>query len=145
MKYKFLVYTFFGLIFFTGCNGNENKLSEEEKKENELLDTEEAKSVVKDSIIYFNGNQKTIELNENQYFGFLFEADDQNLEWVLDPSIDQNLAYVSESYEPEFGNEKKKLNGKQFFTFQTLKKGKSTVKFVSKNKEMSKLIEIVIK
>lgn len=57
---KYIYWTFSLAIFFNfiSCGENDKTKNSVEINENELLDTKEPKSIVKDSITYYNGNQK---------------------------------------------------------------------------------------
>ena len=144
MKYPLLI-TLLIPILFISCGNKADTLNEVETNEEELLATNEAKSIVKDSITFYNGNQKRIDVDFGHYFGFLFEADQQDLQWELVPPINDKIAYVSESFEPEVDSENQKANGKQYFVFSALKSGQSTIKFKSKKTQEVKSIQINIK
>ena len=144
MKYYFLIITQISILLFS-CGNKADNSNEVETNEEELLDTKEAKSIIKDTITFYNGNQKKIEVDFGHYFGFLFEADQQDLQWELVPPMNHQIAYVSESFEPEVDSDNQKANGKQYFVFSALKSGQSTIKFKSKKTQEVKSIQINIK
>ena len=145
MNITYKILALFALITFNACGNNADNSNEVETSEEELLDTNEAKSIIKDSITFYNGNQKSIDVNFGHYFGFLFEADQQDLQWELVPTINHQIAYISESFEPEVDSENQKANGKQYFLFHALKSGQSTIKFKSIKTQEIKTIQIKIK
>lgn len=130
------------LLLFSSC-GKETK-SDIASNEDELVNALKPQSIVKDSFTYYNGLQKNIAVNYGEYFGFVFEADGQELEWEMSSAIDPNIAYVAESYEPEVDTEDAPANGKHYFTFHALTKGKAKLKFKSKNSKDIRTIHITI-
>lgn len=138
---KSIVLLAFSLLLIS-CNKDESK---QEKEENNVLKTELPESFERDSITYYNGNQQKIDISLDQYFGFGFMTEGQELEWELDSILSPNLAYVSEIYEASTDTKKEIKSGKQFYTFQANKKGIAKIKFKSKLNNQSKVIEINIK
>lgn len=134
----------FVVLCSTSCSKKPTK-NTVTSNESQLVNSEKPESMIKDSITYYNGNQKTIELEVGEYFGFMFETEAQELLWKLSSDIDQSFEYVSESYEAQVDNENEKSNGIQLFTFKTLKKGKTKITFKSKNSKEVKSIHITIK
>ena len=137
---------FIGLAFllvFSSCR-KETK-SDIALNEDDLVNAVKPQSIVKDSFTYYNGLQKNIDVDYGKYFGFVFEADGQELEWEMESAIDPNIAYIAESYEPEVDTEEAKGNGKHYFTFHALYKGKAKVKFKAKNSKDVRTIHITIK
>lgn len=131
------------LIMFSSCR-KETK-NEVALNEDDLVNAVKPQSIVKDSFTYYNGLQKNINVNYGEYFGFVFEADGQELEWEMESAIDPNIAYVAESYEPEVDTEEAKANGKHYFTFHALSKGKAKIKFKAKHAKEVRTIHITIK
>lgn len=127
---------------FISCG---NKESKQEKEENKVLKAEMPESFERDSFTYYNGNQQKIDLTLDQYFGFGFMTEGQELEWELDPNLSPNLTYISEVYEAPADSKNKIKDGKQFYTFQANKVGTVQLKFKSKLTNQSKVIEINIK
>lgn len=134
-----LFISFIGLI---SCG--EKTKNELNTNEDEVVDSTSPQSFVKDSVTYYNGHQKKIDVKYGEYFGFVFETDVQELEWVIDVAIDDHLAYIAESYEPELNATNELTNGKQYFTFSALKAGKAKLKFKTKDSKEVKTIQINI-
>lgn len=130
-------------LFVNSCK--EKTKNSVSQNEDEIVDSKAPLSVVKDSITYYNGNQKQINLKYGTYFGFVFETKGQELVWKMDPKMDDNISYISESYIPEVDTPEKKSNGKQYFTFTALKSGKAKVTFRTKDGKAKKTIVIHIK
>ena len=132
------------LLIITSCKNNkkENTVT---ANESQLVNSEKPESIIKDSITYYNGNQKIIEITEGEYFGFMFETNAQDFKYRMTNAIDDSYLYVSESYEPQPDHEKEISNGIQLFTFKALKKGKSKITFQSKDSKETKTVQIHIK
>lgn len=145
MKFNFWTFVIVASIAFVSCGDNKSDNSDSTSSEEAILETEQAQSFVKDSFTYYNGHQKKVDVIIDQYFGFVFKADGQNLQWELDPKIGDNLVYVSEIYEPELDKPETKSDGKQYFTFQAAKKGHTKLKFKSKISNETKTIHIHVK
>ena len=142
MKWSIIFsYLLIGCLFVS-CS---NKESKQEKEENKVLKAEMPESFERDSFTYYNGNQKKIDLTLDQYFGFGFMAEGQELEWELDSALSPNLTYISEVYEASADTKKKTEDGKQFYTFQAKKAGTAQLKFKSRLTNQLKVIEINIK
>lgn len=127
------------------CGDNNAEQINSASSEDAILETEKPQSFIKDSFTYYNIHQKNVDVDKDQYFGFVLKAEGQDLQWNLDPNIGDNLAYVSEVYEPELDLEDSKSDGKQYFTFQAAKKGTTKLKFISKVSKDTKTIQIHIK
>lgn len=145
MKFIFRTFILATSFAFVSCGEKENLESESTSSEEVVLESENPQSFVKDSFTYYNEHNKKVDVATDQYFGFVFKTDEQNLLWELDPKIDNNLVYVSEIYEPELDQPEKKSDGKQYFTFQASKKGNTKLKFISKISNETKTIHIHIK
>lgn len=142
MKFISSVGLFSLILFLNSCSDKKVENEDNVSKVEALLDADQPQSLVKDSFTYYNGLQKVITIPSGEYFGFVFEADDQNLMWTLDQSIGNELAYISESFEPILNKSEK--NGKQYFTFKAERKGKTKLQFKAKNSSDLKSIEIHI-
>ena len=59
-------------LFINSCK--EKSKNTVSKNEDEVVDSKAPLSVVKDSVTYYNGNQKQINLKYGTYFGFVFET-----------------------------------------------------------------------
>jgi len=141
MKNSLKYLLFIGIMTVTSCN---NKDSVENSEQEKVMDSNEAKSFIKDSITYYNGNQEQINLKQGEYFGFAFEADSQDLGWKMDPKLSSGVTYISESYEPVVQKREDLNNGAQYFTFQALEKGTSTFTFQAKKSDIKKSIKVNI-
>ena len=141
MKSIVIIFSLLLFTFFSCKSANEDK---EDLNTSDSFITNNQDLILKDSVTYYNSQQKTLNINYTDYFGFMFDADDQDLEWKLDPSINQNVFYVSEVYEPNLNVEELPLKGKQFFTFQALKKGKANLKFLSSKTNEFRTVEVII-
>ena len=145
MKLNYWTFIIAASLAFISCGEKDSEKSNSATTEEAMLETEKPQSLIKDSFTYYNAQQKKVDVVTDQYFGFVFKAEGQDLQWQLDPNIGANLAYVSEVYEPELDLEDSKSDGKQYFTFQAAKKGESKLKFISKVTQDTKTINIHIK
>lgn len=132
------------LLIFISC-GNNKKQNTVTSNESQLINSEKPESIIKDSITYYNGNQKVIEITEGEYFGFMFETNGQQFNWRMENAIDDSYHYIAESYEPQPDHVEEVSNGIQLFTFKSLKKGKTKIVFQSKDSKEKKIIQIHIK
>ncbi|HEY4540397.1 MAG TPA: hypothetical protein VIG94_10355 [Faecalibacter sp.] len=132
------------LLIFISC-GKNKKQNTVTSNESQLINSEKPESIIKDSVTYYNGNQKVIEITEGEYFGFMFETNGQQFNWRMENAIDDSYHYVSESYEPQPDHVEEVSNGIQLFTFKSLKKGKTKIVFQSKDSKEKKIIQIHIK
>ena len=130
-------------LILTACSKDEQK-NDKEINSDAIVNADEPQSFVKDSFTYYNGLQKNITINSGDYFGFVFEADQQDLLWKFDQSLGRELAYVSESFEPVLEAKEKSENGKQYFTFKAEGKGKTKLQFRGKNANDLRVIEVNI-
>lgn len=145
MKFNFWILSIITSLFFVSCGKKDSEKSISASTEEAMLETEKPQSFIKDSFTYYNAHQKKVDVEQDQYFGFVFKAEGQDLQWQMDPKIGDNLSYVSEVYEPELDQQEAKVDGKQYFTFQAAKKGKTKLKFISKVSNDTKTINVHIK
>lgn len=131
-------------LIFISCGDKNGEASTTKNTEENIFDEKGAQSIQKDSVIYYNGLQNEINANFGEYFGFVFEADGQELQWQLESDIVSELYYVAESFEADIDSPKKEANGKQYFTFHALKAGNAKVSFKEKNSNKIKTIQIHI-
>lgn len=139
------IYSLLLLFCFFSCGNTNEDVNNNANEIEDLFDTKQASSIKKDSIVYYNGNQQAIDVNVGEKFGFIFEADQQDLLWNLASNMDQHILYLSEMYEPNFNSDNSLGNGLQLYTFSAISKGNSKLVFNSKNDKEKKSIQIHIK